>query len=231
MNYYKHTQKKYTQNECAFCGENSYKYELCNECYQLAKEEQIIKTDTGKWIKNIKKGNEYKFYDESKEYFLKEQELNEFEFRYFNIIRKKISSKYIIIPQVNLQTIIETNTNKRNDELFRNVDFIIFKAKEYKPSLVIELNGQQHYTNPYWIERDKSITAILNKVKLPLLTIDIKDLKKLSDNSLFKITNKTLSYINPSIFKKLFNKNHDKTNLLWTKELITNELNKDRTKK
>ncbi|MBO5884368.1 MAG: DUF2726 domain-containing protein [Clostridia bacterium] len=226
MSYYKNYNYNQKQNKCAYCGENSYKYELCSECYQLAKEEYIIKNENGNWIKNIIKGNEYKFYDETKEYYLKEHELNEFEFRYFNIIRKNLNSKYIIIPQVNLQTIIETNSNKRNDELFRNVDFIIFKAKEYKPTLVIELNGQQHYTNPYWIERDKSIHQILNRVKLPILTIDIKDLKLLSDSSLFKITNKTLAYINPSFIKRLFSKKYDNKDLSWTTNLIKSEIKK-----
>ena len=228
MSYYKNN---YKHNTCAYCGENSYKYELCNECYQLAKEQYIIKNEKGTWIKNIVKGNEYKFYDETKEYYLKEQELNEFEFRYFNVIRKRLNSKYIIIPQVNLQTIIETNSNKRNDELFRNVDFVIFKAKEYKPTLVIELNGQQHYTNPYWVERDKSIHAILNRVNLPILTIDIKDLKVLEDASLLKITNKTLSYINPSFFKRIFGKKYNTKDISWTKTFIEEEIKNNEAKK
>lgn len=174
----------YYNNHCAFCGQNSYNHELCNECYNLSKEDYIIKNELGKWVKNIRKGNEYKFYDETKTYSLKENLLNEYEMRFFNLVRYTLRTKYVIIPGVNLQTIIDTDSNKRNDELFRNVDFMLFHAKEYKPFLAIELNGQQHYNNEYWKERDKSVRTILNQVKLPLLTIDIKDLKRLNDKVL-----------------------------------------------
>ena len=54
--------------ECKFCGTFSGKYELCQECHNLAKNEIIIKNEKGEWIKNekgewiknIRKGNEYK---------------------------------------------------------------------------------------------------------------------------------------------------------------------------
>ena len=211
---------------CEFCGANSYKYELCSECYNLAKEEIIIKKENGKWIKNVRKGNEYKFYDENKKYFLKENLLNEYEMRFFNIVRETLKSKYVIVPQVNLQTIIETDSNKRNDELFRNVDFVVYYAQEYVPFLVIELNGQQHYTNEYWKERDKSIKQILNLVNLPLLTIDIKDLKLLTDDELFEIMRKVIKYLDQSFFAKLFKKKNDKMDLTWTKEIINDFLDK-----
>lgn len=222
MGYYKYNYAN--QNTCAYCGEHCYKYELCNECYQLAKEEYIIKNNKNEWVKNVRKGNEYKFYDENKTYTLKSHNLNEHEMRYFNLTRNNLKSKYMIIPQVNLQTIIETDSNKRNDELFRNVDFVLFKTKEYQPILVIELNGQQHYTNDYWIERDKSVKTILNKVKLPLLTIDIKDFKKMYDESVIKINKKVINYIQPSFFKRLFSKKTNKMDLSWVNELIQEEL-------
>ena len=212
------------ENYCAYCGEYSYKYELCSDCYQLSKEDYIIKNSNGEWIKNIIKGNEYKFFDENKNYTLKTASLNEFEMRYFNITRKNIKSKYMVVPQVNLQSIIDTDSNKRNDELFRNVDFVIFKAKEFIPILAIELNGAQHYDNEYWIERDKSVRAILNKVELPLLTIDIKEIKQLSDESIYKINKKVLSYIDPSFFRKLFYKQQNKLDLEWTKTFIQKEI-------
>ena len=206
---------------CAFCGTNSYKYELCSECYNLAKEEIIIKKENGKWIKNVRKGNEYKFYDENKKYFLKENLLNEYEMKFFNIVRETLKSKYVIVPQVNLQTIIETDSNKRNDELFRNVDFIIYYEKEYKPLLAIELNGKQHKTNEYWKERDKSVQQILNSVGLPLLTIDIKVLKKLTDDELCKNAKEINKYLERFFFLKKHPNDNKKLN--WEKEI--NKLN------
>lgn len=206
---------------CLFCGEQT-KYELCRECYQLSKESYIVKNDKGQWVKNIVKGNEYKFFDPNKEYFLKQDILNEWEMRFFNLIRKKLPLKYTIIPQVNLQSIISTNTNTRNDELYRNVDFALFYSKTFKPFLIIELNGQQHYTNDYNKERDKSVKAILDRVQVPLLTIDIKDIKRLQDNSIQKIMSKVIKYLNPNFIIRLFKKQKDKMDLTWTKQLIAN---------
>lgn len=205
---------------CEHCGRYSGKYELCNECYHLFKDEYIIKNDKGKWIKNVKKGNEYKFFDENKKYTLKTSLLNEYEMRFFNIVRKALKSKYVIVPQVNLQTIIDTDTNTRNDELFRNIDFVLYYAEKYIPFLAIELNGQQHYTNEYWIERDKSVQSILNKVQLPLLTVDIKTLKQKTNNEIYNLMKKVIDYLNPSFFKKLFRKKINKMDLSWTKELL-----------
>lgn len=207
-------------NICLYCGEDSGRYELCRDCYQMAKDEIIIKNEQGKWIKNVRKGNEYKFYDENKKYTLKKNLLNEWEMRFFNIVRMSLKTKYVIEPQVNLQTIIETNTNTRNDELYRNIDFVIYYAKKYIPFLAIELNGQQHYTNEYWKERDKSIKNILNQAQLPLLTIDIKDIKKMKDNDIYNLMRKVINYLDPSFFKKLFKKQNNKMDLEWTKEII-----------
>lgn len=209
-----------SNNRCQFCGEYSGKYELCPECYNLAKEEYIVKTDNNRWIKNVKKGIEYKFYDKTKNYSLKENLLNENEMRFFNAVRNSISDKYVIIPQVNLQTIVETDTTTRNDELFRNLDFIIYHTEKYIPFLAIELNGQQHYTNAYWRERDKSVKSILNDIGLPLLTIDIKNLTKMDDNQIEKIINKVIRYLNPGFFSKIFKKQIDKMDLTWAEEEI-----------
>lgn len=209
----------YDKKQCLFCGQKT-NYELCRDCYQLSKEEIIIKNDKGIWIKNVRKGNEYKFYDENKKYFLKSEILNEFEMRFFNIVRKALNLKYAIIPQVNLQSIISTNTNSRNDELYRNVDFALFYSKSFNPFLIIELNGQQHYTNEYYVERDKSVKSILNDVKLPLLTIDIKDLKKMDDKQIYNLIKKVINYLNPSFFQRLFKKSVNKLDLSWTKQEI-----------
>jgi len=176
---------QYTKNKCAHCGQSA-KYELCWECYKLTQDESLIKNENGRWVENVIKGNEYKFYDKHKRYYLKEDFLNEYEIRFLEYAKLYLPSKFVIVPQVNLQTIIETNCFTRNDELFRNVDFAIFTSNTYTPIMVIELNGQQHYTNQYYIERDKSVKMILEQVNLPLVTIDIKNLKEMSNNELIK---------------------------------------------
>ena len=208
------------EENCQFCGEYSGKYELCKECYYLSKEETIIKNDNNVWVKNPRKGNEYKFYDETKSYKLKNNLLNKHEMEFFNIVRSFLNSKYVIIPQVNLQTIVETNTNTRNDELFRNIDFIVYHTEQYIPFLAIELNGRQHYTNEYWKERDKSVRAILNDIELPLLTIDIKDLKKVYPKEIQKVIKEVIKYLNPSFFSKLLGKKTNKMDLTWAEKKI-----------
>lgn len=180
--YYKRWNKKY--DECQFCGDYSNGYELCSECYQASKEEIIIKNEDGEWIKNVRHGNEYKFYDENKNYYLKYPLLNDYEKRFFYLAKKLLPKHLYLIPELNLQSIIETDTNTRNDELFRNVDFCIFNTKYYLPLVIIEINGQQHYTNEYWKERDKSVKSILNTVSIPIETIDTKDLKNMKDKDL-----------------------------------------------
>ncbi|MBP3581593.1 MAG: DUF2726 domain-containing protein [Clostridia bacterium] len=205
---------------CEYCGEHSGKYELCYECYNLAKEDYIFKNDKNEWVKNPRKGNEYKFYDETKNYSLKQDLLNEYEMEFFNIVRSFLNPKYVIIPQVNLQTIVSTDTNTRNDELFRNIDFIIFHTENYVPFLAIELNGQQHYTNEYWKERDKSVKSILKDIELPLLTIDIKDLKHIESNQIQKIMKQVIKYLNPGFLSKILGKKNDKMDLTWAEEQI-----------
>lgn len=177
----------YKANNCAYCGEESY-YELCRDCYELSKNKDIIKNEDGKWVKNILKDNEYKFYDETKKYEIKNTVLNPTEQEFYDFVRQNLKKKYIITPQVNLQTIIETDTYTRNDELFRNLDFCIFRTKGYVPILAIELNGKQHYNNEYWKQRDKSIQNILEKANLKLLTIRNEDIE-LNEDLIKKIYN------------------------------------------
>lgn len=210
----------YKSNYCAYCGDYSGKYELCSECYYMAQDEVIIKNEKGKWIKNIRLGNEYKFFDKNKTYRLKDNLLNEYEMRFFEIAKDYLSKKYTIVPQVNLQSIIETDTNTRNDELFRNVDFMLFHSKEHIPFLAIELNGEQHYTNDYWIERDKSVKQILDRVSIPLLTITIKDLKRMDDREVGFLIEKVVKYLNPGLLNRLLKKENNKMDLSWTKELM-----------
>lgn len=216
----KKTLEELEDESCKFCGDYSGKYELCKECYYLSKEETIIKNENGIWVKNQKKGNEYKFYDENKIYKLKNNLLNNYEMNFFNLVRSFLNKKYVIIPQVNLQTIVETNTNTRNDELFRNIDFIVYHIKNYTPFLAIELNGNQHYTNEYWKERDRSVRLILKDIGLPLLTIDIKDFRKIAQKDLQKIIKEVIKYINPNFIAKLLGKSNNILDLTWAENKI-----------
>ena len=191
-----------TQNDCLYCGEPSGKYELCKNCYDLSKDEIIIKNDNGKWVKNVRKDNEYKFYDPNKNYYIKFPSLNKKEEEFYRLVKKYLNKKFVITPQVNLQTIIETDTYTRNDELYRNIDFIIFDTKFYTPIIAIELNGRQHYTNEYWIERDKSVKSILDDCGIEFLQIKNEDLGQIH-NKFIKNLNNNLKKIYKVVKKEI----------------------------
>lgn len=117
-----------------------------------------------------------RFYNPNKQYFRKTPVLSIYEKKFFKIMRNKLKNNFIITPQVNLQTIIETNSNTRNDELFRNIDFGIFDTEMYNPILMIEINGYQH-NNMYWKKRDESVRNILDKANIMLYIIEQNDFK------------------------------------------------------
>lgn len=92
-------------------------------------------------------------------------------------MRKKIGDKFIITPQVNLQSIIETDSYERNDELFRNIDFGIFDTEMYNPIMLIEVNGKQHENDLYWKKRDNSVKEILEKSNILFYIISNEEFK------------------------------------------------------
>lgn len=160
------------------------------EIYLLSKVffENIHNEDFDKWdtldllLKRIEEysasnKDNYKFYDENKKYYAKKSLVTSTELDFYNFVKDRLKKKYTIIPQADLQTIVSTNTYTRNDELFRNVDFCIFKTKRMEPLVVIELNDEGHYTDEYRIKRDESVKKILNDCKIPLITYNYKDLK------------------------------------------------------
>lgn len=89
------------------------------------------------------------------------------EFAFFKKIQE-LENKYVIIPQVNLATIIDKTGAKYHNELFRNIDFGIF-SKEYELLLLIELNDSSH-NQIKRKDRDLKVKKILNDCKIPLLT-------------------------------------------------------------
>lgn len=119
-----------------------------------------------------------RFYNPQKKYFRRTPVLSVYEKKFFKLMRDKLKNNFIITPQVNLQTIIETDSKERNDELFRNIDFGIFDTEMYNPILMIEINGPNHYNTSYWKRRDASINEILNQANIMLYTINNEDLNK-----------------------------------------------------
>lgn len=81
---------------------------------------------------------------------------------------KTLEEQYIIIPQLNLASIIHKIGTKYCTDLFRNIDFAIF-SKKYELLLLIELNDSSH-NEAKRKARDIKVKKILNECNIPLLT-------------------------------------------------------------
>ena len=121
-------------------------------------------------------------YKKSKEpdYFVKEQLLTKTELEYYDVIRSLISSQYVILPQVNLASVIdkEGGSNFRN-ELFRNIDFGVFDGN-LRPIFLIEINDNTHFRKDRK-ERDKKVLKICKKAGIPLVTFWVREGIDISD--------------------------------------------------
>ena len=97
------------------------------------------------------------------------------ELKYFESFKRILqNTRYIIIPQVCLSSIVERKeTHKFQSELSRITDFCIF-TEDYKPVLVIEINDKTHKKRSRK-HRDNKVKYILKSAKINLLTIWTKD--------------------------------------------------------
>ncbi len=97
------------------------------------------------------------------------------EFKYFEAFKRILqNTRYVILPQVCLSTIVERKeVHKFQSELSRIADFCIFN-EDYKPLLVIEINDSSHNLRERK-NRDSKVKYILKSAKIPLLTIWTKD--------------------------------------------------------
>ena len=83
---------------------------------------------------------------------------------------KPLEEEYKIIPQINLATIIEKESNiKYQNELYRNIDYAIFTKDYKKLLLLIELNDNTH-NQPKRKQRDIKVQEICKKASIPILT-------------------------------------------------------------
>lgn len=93
--------------------------------------------------------------------------LSNAEINFYNKI-SSLNNNYIIVPQVNLATIIHRKDTKFHNELFRNIDFGIF-TKNFELLLLIELNDKTH--NKYdRKDRDLKVKKICDDAGIKLIT-------------------------------------------------------------
>lgn len=109
---------------------------------------------------------------QNKPLYNKKRLMTDIEKYFYNIITKHFNDKYIVVPQVNLASIVNKEKKYKNEyqnELFRNLDFGIFDKETTSPLLMIEINDKTHnYKKRQY--RDIKVKEILNTANINLIT-------------------------------------------------------------
>lgn len=166
--------------KCKICGSESGKYPLCRTCNAKRESGEIIKcAKCGSWhyaaspchdaegsvSSRISSKPELPFLYEAKPSLVTQNEM-----AYLNCIKSVLPDTCRIQAQANLASFIRrTDGAKYQNELFRNVDFIITDLS-YRPLLVIEINDQTHRL-PERRERDKKVACICEEAGIPLIRL------------------------------------------------------------
>lgn len=106
-----------------------------------------------------------------KKFEVKNSLMTDCEKEFYNAILKAVPPSYIVIPQVNLASIIRHTDNvKYANDLFRNIDFGIFNS-DFKPIALIEINDKTHEEDKSRQARDYKVKNICNEAEIPLITL------------------------------------------------------------
>ena len=93
--------------------------------------------------------------------------------RYYSEFCSILGNSYVVLPQINLASVINKTSPGYRTELFRNVDFGIFD-RDLRPLILIEINDATHLREDR-AERDESVRKICKKARIPLITFWTKD--------------------------------------------------------
>ena len=121
----------------------------------------------------IKEENEIELTKKEETIYAQKPLMTEYEYRFYQIL-KELEEDYIIVPQLNLATIVKKiNNNRYYSELFRNIDFAIFSKDYKKVLLLIEINDQTHNQHN---RRDRALKVkkICNDTGIKLITFYTK---------------------------------------------------------
>ena len=128
-------------------------------------------------IKKFKPKNNSKNKNQSSQVkYQSKQLMSKYEKYFYEILSKNFAQEYIIMPQVNLASIIEKIKDfpkQYQNELYRNIDFGIFDKNSMKPLLLIEINDKTH-NQPDRIKRDLKVKEICNQANIKLITFYTK---------------------------------------------------------
>lgn len=97
------------------------------------------------------------------------------EFDFLMLLRKIEPSKYEVLPQAALVSVIDklTETSYRN-ELFRIIDYIFVDRTTFAPLLLVELNDRSHLRADRKL-RDDKVNEICRKAKMPLVAFTTEE--------------------------------------------------------
>lgn len=94
--------------------------------------------------------------------------MSDYERKFYNIL-KDLDNDYVVVPQLNLASVVKKiNNNRYYTELFRNVDFAIFSKDYTKLLLLIEINDKTHNTRKRK-DRDLKVQKICNDINVKLI--------------------------------------------------------------
>lgn len=107
---------------------------------------------------------------EQKKNYSKKKLLTATEIEYYKAIKNNTPHGYVVLPQINLATIINrTDEHKYQNELYRNIDFVIFDLY-LNPVVLIEINDYSHKDKSRWM-RDQKVKHICEEANLPIITL------------------------------------------------------------
>ncbi len=103
-------------------------------------------------------------------YEVKKSLMSNNEFNYYNCIKDVLPEGYYIQPQINLAAfIVRTDDFRYQNELNRNVDFLIVDEK-FKPILIIEINDKSHLQYERKL-RDEKVRKICEEAGIPIMNL------------------------------------------------------------
>lgn len=181
--------------QCKVCGAESGKYPLCRTCYYKKERGEIIKCGIcNSWhYRNTPCHVPTPILNDSNYlYDVKPALISKSEQNFYNVIRSAVPEGYCVFPQINLAAFIKRTDNARfQNELFRNVDFLITDAT-YSPKLIIEINDQTHLSIDRK-ERDEKVQKICEEAGIPIVKLwtsygtNAEYIKKRIDETLMKM--------------------------------------------
>lgn len=164
--------------KCKVCGAESGKYPLCKECNRKRESGEIIKCVKCHKYHYISipcetEGDEIEADKETEGEFLyqlKPSLVTDTEMSFLKCIKSVLPEGYLVQAQANLASfILRTDGAKYQNELYRNIDFIITDLS-YKPMILIEINDRTHLSHSR-VERDKKVAEICEEAGIPIIKL------------------------------------------------------------